>query len=132
AMIAFTSGTSGVPKATMHFHRDILAIADTFSAHILRPSPDDVFAGSPPLAFTYGLGGLLIFPLRAGASALLLADSSPESLFRAVPRHRISVLFTAPTAYRKALSTIDSYDLSGLRLCVSAGESLPEVTWRAF
>ncbi|WNV87812.1 AMP-binding protein [Umezawaea sp. Da 62-37] len=132
AMIAFTSGTSGRPKATMHFHRDVLAIADTFSAHVLRPRPDDVFAGSPPLAFTFGLGGLLVFPLRAGACAVLLERATPDELFGAVSRLGVTVLFTAPTAYRAALSSPDGYDLGGLRRCVSAGEALPADTWHRF
>ncbi|GAB2585291.1 aminobenozate:CoA ligase AmbL [Streptomyces capparidis] len=132
ALIAFTSGTSGEPKATMHFHRDVLAIADTFSAHVVRPRPDDLFTGSPPLAFTFGLGGLLVFPLRAGAAALLLERATPRELFTAVGTHRATVLFTAPTAYRAALREIDRYDLSSLRRCVSAGEALPADTWRAF
>ncbi|MBL1103928.1 AMP-binding protein [Streptomyces sp. 5-8] len=132
ALIAFTSGTSGRPKATMHFHRDVLAIADTFSARVLRPRPDDLFGGSPPLAFTFGLGGLLVFPLRAGASALLLEKATPEELFTAVGRHGVTVLFTAPTAYRTALPRIDTYDLRSLRRCVSAGEALPADTWHAF
>ncbi len=132
ALIAFTSGTSGVPKATMHFHRDVLAIADTFGAHVLRPGPDDVFAGSPPLAFTFGLGGLLVFPLRAGAQAVLLEDGSPRALFAAVPRFRITTLFTAPTAYRAVLEFARRTDLRTLHSCVSAGEPLPEATWRAF
>ncbi|MFI6766019.1 AMP-binding protein [Streptomyces sp. NPDC050355] len=132
ALIAFTSGTSGQPKATMHFHRDVLAIADTFSAHVLRPRPDDLFAGSPPLAFTFGLGGLLVFPLRAGASALLLPAASPGELFSAVGRHKVTVLLTAPTAYRTALRRIETYDLRSLRRCVSAGEALPADTWHAF
>ncbi|MFD4658116.1 AMP-binding protein [Kitasatospora sp. NPDC058444] len=132
ALIAFTSGTSGVPKATVHFHRDVLAIADTFSARVLRPEPTDLFAGSPPLGFTYGLGGLLIFPLRAGAASLLLEETAPDKLFRAVARHRVSVLFTSPTAYRRVLDALDDYDLASLRLCVSAGEALSLATWQAF
>jgi 2-aminobenzoate-CoA ligase len=132
ALIAFTSGTSGTPKATMHFHRDVLAIADTFGEHIVRARPDDVFAGSPPLAFTFGLGGLVVFPLRVGASSLLLEKAAPHELFRAVGEHRVSVLFTAPTAYRLASQRLEEYDLGSLRRCVSAGEALPERTWRAF
>jgi len=132
ALIAFTSGTTGVPKATAHFHRDVLAVADTFSAHVVRPRPDDVFAGTPPLAFTFGLGGLLVFPMRVGASVLLLERSTPDELFAAVARHRVTVLFTAPTGYRAALAHIDRYDLSSLRRCVSAGEALPVTTWWAF
>ncbi|MCT2590789.1 AMP-binding protein [Streptomyces sp. N2-109] len=134
ALIAFTSGTTGRPKGCMHFHRDVLAIADTFSARIIHPRPDDLFAGSPPLGFTFGLGGLLVFPLRAGAAALLEQWSGPEQILGAVARHRISVLFTAPTAYRAMLAKLGggSYDLSSLRRCVSAGENLPAATWQAW
>ncbi|WP_432037509.1 AMP-binding protein [Streptomyces cucumeris] len=133
ALIAFTSGTTGRPKGCMHFHRDVLAIADTFSAQVLRPTPDDVFAGSPPLGFTFGLGGLVVFPLRAGASALLADWGGPERLLADIARHRISVLFTAPTAYRAMLGRIEgapeAFDISSLRRCVSAGENLPAATW---
>ncbi|MFF8556452.1 AMP-binding protein [Streptomyces sp. NPDC015501] len=132
ALIAFTSGTTGRPKGCMHLHRDLLAIADTFSRHVLRPVPDDVFAGSPPLGFTFGLGGLLVFPLRAGASALLLEQAGPRDLLPALARHRVSVLFTAPTAYRTMLGRLDGHDLSALRRCVSAGENLPAATWHAW
>jgi 2-aminobenzoate-CoA ligase len=132
ALLAFTSGTTGKPKATMHFHRDVLAIADTFCTHVVKPEPADVFAGSPPLAFTFGLGGLVVFPLRAGASALLLEKAPPEELFAAVGRHRVTVLFTAPTGYRAALKRLGDYDLSSLRRCISAGEALPLTTWQAF
>ncbi|MFE9562940.1 AMP-binding protein [Streptomyces sp. NPDC006487] len=137
ALIAFTSGTTGRPKGCMHFHRDLLAVADTFSREVLRPRPDDVFAGSPPLGFTFGLGGLVVFPLRAGASALLLPDGSPRRLLPALAEHRVSVLFTAPTAYRSMLDTLGpydtgAYDLSALRRCVSAGENLPAATWQAW
>ncbi|MEZ0066770.1 2-aminobenzoate-CoA ligase [Streptacidiphilus sp. MAP12-20] len=132
ALIAFTSGTTGRPKGCLHFHRDVLAIADTFSAHVLRPTPDDVFAGTPPLGFTFGLGGLVIFPLRVGASALLLEQPSPAALPAAIARHRVSVLFTAPTAYRVLLDHADEADLSSLRRCVSAGENLPAATWHAW
>ncbi|WP_406341984.1 AMP-binding protein [Streptomyces sp. NBC_00648] len=132
ALIAFTSGTTGRPKGCMHFHRDVLAIADTFARHVLRPRPDDVFAGSPPLGFTFGLGGLVIFPMRAGASSLLLEQSGPRQLLPALARHRVSVLFTAPTAYRAMLDELDGYDVGALRRCVSAGENLPASTWRAW
>ncbi|MFI6108842.1 AMP-binding protein [Streptomyces sp. NPDC051310] len=132
ALIAFTSGTTGRPKGCMHFHRDVLAVADTFSAQVLRPGPDDLFAGSPPLGFTFGLGGLVIFPLRAGASALLLEQSGPRQLLPAIAEHRVSVLFTAPTAYRVMLEELDGYDIGSLRRCVSAGENLPAATWRAW
>lgn len=132
ALIAFTSGTTGRPKGCMHFHRDVLAIADTFSAQVLRPTPDDVFAGSPPLGFTFGLGGLVVFPLRAGASALLTDWGGPQKLLGDIAAHRISVLFTAPTAYRAMLPRLAGHDISTLRRCVSAGENLPAATWRAW
>ncbi|WP_405793636.1 AMP-binding protein [Streptomyces sp. NBC_01506] len=135
ALIAFTSGTTGRPKGCMHFHRDVLAIADTFSRHVLRPEPDDVFAGSPPLGFTFGLGGLVIFPMRVGASTLLLEQAGPRQLLAAVAERGVSVLFTAPTAYRVMLNELNAtggtaYDISGLRRCVSAGENLPAATWQ--
>ncbi|MEU9642587.1 AMP-binding protein [Streptomyces sp. NPDC048188] len=130
ALIAFTSGTTGRPKGCVHFHRDVPAIADTFSRHVLKPRPDDVFAGSPPLGFTFGLGGLVIFPMRAGASALLLEQAGPRQLLPAIAEHGVSVLFTAPTAYRAMLDELDAYDVSSLRRCVSAGENLPAATWR--
>jgi 2-aminobenzoate-CoA ligase len=132
AMIAFTSGTTGQPKAAMHFHRDLLAAADTFSAHVLRPEPDDLFAGTPPLAFTFGLGALLIFPLRAGAAALLLEKATPAELADHVAAHGVTVLSTAPTAYRAMLAAGKAAQLRGLRRPVSAGEHLPHSTWRAF
>ncbi|WP_328886458.1 AMP-binding protein [Streptomyces sp. NBC_00316] len=132
ALIAFTSGTTGRPKGCMHFHRDLLAVADTFSHHVLRPGPDDVFAGSPPLGFTFGLGGLVVFPLRAGGSALLLEQAGPRQLLPALATHRVSVLFTAPTAYRVMLDHLGEHDLSALRRCVSAGENLPVATWRSW
>ncbi|MEU1037611.1 AMP-binding protein [Streptomyces sp. NPDC005907] len=132
ALIAFTSGTTGRPKGCLHFHRDVLAIADTFSAHVLRPRADDVFAGSPPLGFTFGLGGLVVFPMRAGASALLLEQAGPRQLLPAIAEHRVSVLFTAPTAYRAMLHGLDAHDSGSLRRCVSAGENLPAATWHAW
>lgn len=132
ALIAFTSGTTGRPKATLHFHRDVLANADTFSRHLLRPTPDDLFAGTPPLAFTFGLGGLVVFPLRAGAASLLLEQATPEQLAEQVHRHRVGVLFTAPTAYRAILAAGLADRLSGVRRCVSAGEHLPAALWEAF
>ncbi|RDG37660.1 AMP-binding protein [Streptomyces corynorhini] len=134
ALIAFTSGTTGRPKGCMHFHRDVLAVADTFAGQVLRPEPGDLFASSSPLGFTFGLGGLLIFPLRAGACALLLEQAGPRQLLAAAAEHRVSVLFTAPTAYRLMLDELAarSYDLSSLRRCVSAGENLPAGTWRAW
>ncbi|MBR8740271.1 benzoate-CoA ligase family protein [Nocardiopsis sp. MG754419] len=129
-LIAYTSGTTGDPKGCVHFHRDVLAIADTYSARVLEPRPDDLFAGSPPFAFTFGLGGLLIFPLRAGAATVLLERPRPEALLDAVTRHGVTVLFTAPTAYRAMAAGRGDHDLSTLRRCVSAGEHLPAATWR--
>jgi 2-aminobenzoate-CoA ligase len=130
ALIAFTSGTTGRPKGCMHFHRDVLAIADTFSEHVLQPHENDVFAGSPPLGFTFGLGGLVVFPLRVGACSLLLEQAGPKQLLPAIAEHRVSVLFTAPTAYRAMLAELDDHDTGSLRRCVSAGENLPEATWK--
>ncbi len=132
ALLAFTSGTTGRPKATMHFHRDVLANADTFSRHVLRPRPDDVFTGTPPLAFTFGLGGLVVFPLRVGASTLLVEKASPDELADLVAAHRVTVCFTAPTAYRAMLAAGRPERLRSLRRCVSAGEHLSAVTWQAF
>ena len=129
ALIAFTSGTTGVPKGTMHFHRDVLAICDCFPKHILRPERDDIFCGSPPLAFTYGLGGILLFPLRIGATSLLLEDASPPALLEAIAHHRATICFTAPTAYRAMAPLTGQHDLSSLRKCVSAGETLPRATF---
>ncbi|HUD77413.1 MAG TPA: AMP-binding protein [Streptosporangiaceae bacterium] len=132
AMIAFTSGTTGRPKAAMHFHRDLIAAADTFSAQVLKPVPADVFAGTPPLAFTFGLGALLLFPLRAGASALLLEQAAPAELADYIAAHGVTVLSTAPTAYRAMLAAGKAEQLRGLRRPVSAGEHLSESTWTAF
>jgi len=132
AIIAFTSGTTGQAKGTMHFHRDILAICDLFPASCLRASPDDVFCGSPPLAFTFGLGGLLLFPMRIGASTLLLENATPPNLIKAIEEHRATVCFTAPTAYRAMLGLLAQHDVSSLRKCVSAGEHLPLATFEAW
>lgn len=130
ALLGPTSGTTGVPKITMHFHRDVLANADTFARHILKPRADDVFAGSPPLAFTFGLGGLVVFPLRFGASSLLTERNTPLELAQLVHDRGVTVLFTAPTAYRAVLKENQEALLSGLRTAVSAGEHLPAQTWR--
>jgi len=109
----------------MHFHRDLLAVADTFSRHVLKPSETDLFSGTPPLAFTFGLGGLLVFPLRAGAATLLLGRATPTQLARIVEKWGVTVLFTAPTAYRAILAAEDGHRLRGVRRAVSAGEALP-------
>ena len=130
-MLAFTSGTTGKPKATMHFHRDVLAIADTFSRRILQTTSRDLFAASPPLAFTFGLGQSLVFPMRAGAAVYLLEQPSPARLLEAVERHGVTVLATAPTAYRAMVADLSAARVSTLRACVSAGETLPEATWTA-
>jgi 2-aminobenzoate-CoA ligase len=132
ALIAFTSGTTGRPKATMHFHRDLPAICDTFSQHILKPVPDDLFIGSPPLGFTFGLGGLLAFPLRAGAATLLIEQATAEQLADMVATYGATVLFTAPTAYRAILDAGLAGRLSQVRRCVSAGEHLPVSVWERF
>jgi 2-aminobenzoate-CoA ligase len=131
ALLGPTSGTTGAPKITMHFHREILAIADTFARHILQPTADDVFAGSPPVAFTFGLGGLVIFPLRFGASALLTERATPVELAEHAAEAGATILFTAPTAYRAILKAGRGELLSRLRIAVSAGEHLPKETWQA-
>ncbi len=126
ALLGFTSGTTGEPKATMHFHRDLLIIADGYAAEVLSVTPDDVFVGSPPLAFTFGLGGLAIFPLRFGAAATLLENASPPNMIEIIETYKATVSFTAPTAYRAMLAAMDEgADLSSLRAAVSAGETLP-------
>jgi 2-aminobenzoate-CoA ligase len=132
AMLASTSGTTGQPKVAMHFHRDVLATCDTFSALVLKPRRDDVFTGTPPLGFTYGLGGLLLYPLRAGASALLIERATPAELADAIAAHGVTVLSTAPTAYRAMLAAGKAPLLTGLRRCVSAGEHLPRSVWEEF
>ena len=131
ALLGPTSGTTGVPKVTMHFHRDVLANADTFARHILQPTADDVFAGSPPLAFTFGLGGLVIFPLRFGASSLLTEKAGPVELAEHASAAGATILFTAPTAYRAILKEKRGDLLRGLRVAVSAGEHLSKETWEA-
>jgi 2-aminobenzoate-CoA ligase len=126
ALLGFTSGTTGEPKATMHFHRDLLIIADGYAKEVLNVTPDDVFVGSPPLAFTFGLGGLAIFPLRFGATATLLENASPANMVQIIETYKATISFTAPTAYRAMMAAMDKgANLSSLRLAVSAGETLP-------
>jgi len=126
ALLGFTSGTTGEPKATAHFHRDLLIIADGYAKEVLRVTPDDVFMGSPPLAFTFGLGGLAIFPLRFGATATLLENASPSNMIGIIETHKATICFTSPTAYRAMMAAMDDgADLSSLRMAVSAGETLP-------
>ena len=132
-LIAFTSGTTGAPKGCMHFHRDVLAMCDLFPRHVLKPTPDDVFCGTPPLAFTFGLGGLLCFPMRVGASTVLIEKLTPETLLRTVERFHATTMFTAPTFYRQMAPLVPRFDLTSLRKTVSAGEALPDSTrelWR--
>jgi|TARA_B110000971_G_scaffold143207_1_gene146340 2-aminobenzoate-CoA ligase len=131
ALLGFTSGSTGDPKATMHFHRDLLIIADGYAKEVLGVTPSDIFIGSPPLAFTFGLGGLAIFPLRFGAAATLLEDASPPNMIAIIEKYRATVCFTAPTAYRAMLRAMDDgADLSSLRAAVSAGETLPAPVYK--
>ncbi len=127
-LIAFTSGTTGKPKGCMHFHRDVLAMCDTFSRHTLRMNADDIVCGTPPLAFTFGLGGLLCFPLRVGASTVLAEKLSPDGLLATIQDFGATMSFTAPTFYRQMSALADKYDLSSLKRSVSAGEALPDAT----
>ena len=127
-LIAFTSGTTGQPKGTMHFHRDVMAACACWPRHVLHASREDIFVGSPPLAFTFGLGGLLLFPLSVGASTVLLEKASPEALLPAIAQYEATVCFTAPTSYRVMASQAKQHDLSSLHKCVSAGEALPAAT----
>jgi 2-aminobenzoate-CoA ligase len=131
-LIGFTSGTTGEPKGTMHFHRDMLATCDSYGRHVLRAEASDRFIGSPPLAFTFGLGGLVLFPLRIGASTVLLEKAAPDDLLAAIGRFKATICFTAPTAYRAMLGKLSEHDVSSLRKCVSAGEALPKATFDAW
>ena len=133
ALIAFTSGTTGPPKATMHFHRDVLAMCDCFPRSFAMSEPRDVFIGTPPLAFTFGLGGLTCFPMRFGASTRFFPGPlGPEEILQAVERHRVTGIYTAPTMYRQLAALAGKHDVSSLEKCVSAGETLPRATWEAF
>jgi 2-aminobenzoate-CoA ligase len=132
ALIAFTSGTTGKPKGTMHFHRDVVAMCDLFPRSCLKVRADDVFCGTPPIAFTFGLGGMLAFPLRAGASTVLVEKLTPESLFETIAQFRATVLFTSPVMLRAMAALAPKYDFSSLRVCVSAGEALPDATRQLF
>lgn len=127
-VIAFTSGTTGQPKAAMHFHRDVIAAALCWPPHVLRAVPDDVVIGSPPLAFTFGLGGLLVFPLSIGAATVLVEKATPDALPAAIAKHRATICYTSPTAYRAMAGQLAGHDLTSLRKCVSAGEALPAAT----
>ena len=132
ALLAFTSGTTGQPKACMHFHRDIMVMADGYAKNIVEPTADDIFCGSPPIAFTFGLGALVVFPARFGAAVALPEAASPAAMLDCIARHKVSLLFTAPTAYRALLGALEGHDISSLRRCVSAGETLPKATWDAW
>ena len=127
-ILAFTSGTTGQPKATMHFHRDVMASCACWPKHVLRPEADDIFMGTPPLAFTFGLGGLLLFPLSVGASTVLLEKGAPQDLIDAALKYKATILFTAPTSYRAIAANAEQLRGSTLRKCVSAGEALPAAT----
>jgi 2-aminobenzoate-CoA ligase len=131
-LIGFTSGTTGEPKGTMHFHRDMLAICDSYARHVLRAEASDRFIGSPPIAFTFGLGGLVLFPMRVGAATILPEKTAPDDLLAAIAKFRATVTFTAPTAYRAMLAKLAEHDISSLRKCVSAGEALPKATFEAW
>ncbi len=131
-LLGFTSGTTGKPKATMHFHRDVMAICDCFPVSTLRSSAEDIFIGTPPLAFTFGLGGMGLFPLRVGATSVLLEKYSPETLLQAIQTYQATICFTAPTFYRQMIPLVSKFNISSLRKTVSAGEALPVVTRSAW
>jgi 2-aminobenzoate-CoA ligase len=129
ALIGFTSGTTGLPKMTAHYHKDILTICEAFPPYSLQPTADDIFIGSPPIGFTFGLGGLVLFPMYFGASTFLIEKPSPDLLLKAIEEHKITICFTAPTAWRIITTKVTDFDISSLRKCVSAGETLPLKVW---
>lgn len=129
ALIGFTSGTTGLPKMTAHYHKDILNICEAFPQYSLQPTKNDIFTGSPPLGFTFGLGGLVLFPMYFGASTFLMEKPTPDLLLQAIQDYKISICFTAPTAWRVLASKAADFDISSLRKCVSAGETLPLKVW---
>jgi 2-aminobenzoate-CoA ligase len=129
-LIGFTSGTTGKPKMTAHYHRDVLAICTAFPEYALNLTPQDIVTGSPPLGFTFGLGGLVLFPIYYGASTFLIEKPSPEVLLQAIDHHKITVCFTAPTAWRVLTTLVKDYNIKSLRKCVSAGENLPAKVWQ--
>jgi len=129
SLIGFTSGTTGKPKMTSHYHKDVLLICEAFPKYSLQPTPDDIFTGSPPLGFTFGLGGMVLFPFFYGASTFLIEKPTPDMLLKAISDHKITICFTAPTAYRVLTGTVREFDISSLRKCVSAGETLPLKVW---
>ncbi len=131
-LIAFTSGTTGEPKGTVHFHRDVLAMCDCFPRSCLKPAQDDIFCGTPPLAFTFGLGGLLCFPMRFGASTVLMERLTPDTLLETIENFKATICFTAPTYYRQMASLVKNHKLKSLKKCVSAGEALPDATRQLF
>ncbi|MFL0670243.1 MAG: AMP-binding protein [Erythrobacter sp.] len=132
AIIAFTSGTTGTPKGCVHDHRALLAPADTFARHVLKPAPGLRWCGSPPIAFTFGLGALVLFPFRFLGTAVTLENGSPAHLLAAIGQHKVNMLFTAPTAYKAMLGMLEGAELSSLVTCVSAGEHLPPAVYEAW
>ena len=128
-LIGFTSGTTGLPKMTAHYHKDILNICEAFPVYSLQPTPNDIFIGSPPLGFTFGLGGLVLFPMYFGASTFLIEKPSPDLLLKAIQEYKITICFTAPTAWRVLTTKLQEFDVSSLRKCISAGETLPLKVW---
>jgi len=130
ALIGFTSGTTGLPKMTAHYHKDILNICEAFPQYALQPNQNDIFIGSPPLGFTFGLGGLVLFPMYFGASTFLIEKPSPDVLLKAIQEYKVTICFTAPTAWRIITTKVNDYNISSLRKCVSAGETLPLKVWQ--